>query len=257
MPVIDLGSVVGPQGPQGATGATGAQGLQGNPGPNQVTNQTSTNLIGVLQGASSKVSVKPVDSTPTANSTNLVSSGGVKTALDAKANPSQIAYVESGTTASRAYAVGESFCRNGLLYRVKAAIPSGGTFTPGTNCEQKTVTTLPGRELVWSNPNPNSSFPDGTISVDLSRFTAIHIIFKATANDSSVSDAHLKIDDATHSVSILTMPPSGTASVGLSRTFAPSSTGIVCGSGLVKTLLNGTRETDNERIVPQRIYGVY
>lgn len=84
MPVIDLGSVVGPQGPQGATGATGAQGLQGNPGPNQVTNQTSTNLIGVLQGASSKVSVKPVDSTPTANSTNLVSSGGVKAALDSE-----------------------------------------------------------------------------------------------------------------------------------------------------------------------------
>ena len=50
MPVIDLGSVVGPQGPQGATGATGAQGIQGNPGPNQVTDQTSTNLNGVLFG---------------------------------------------------------------------------------------------------------------------------------------------------------------------------------------------------------------
>lgn len=77
MPVIDLGSVVGPAGPQGATGATGAQGLQGNPGPNQVTNQTSTNLIGVLQGAASKITVKPVDEVPTINSLNLVTSGGV------------------------------------------------------------------------------------------------------------------------------------------------------------------------------------
>ena len=58
--------------------------------------------------------------------------------LDGKANQAQLAYVESGTTASRAYAVGEYFCRNGLLYRAKTAISSGGTFTPGTNCEQVT-----------------------------------------------------------------------------------------------------------------------
>lgn len=135
MPVIDLGSVVGPQGPQGATGATGAQGLQGNPGPNQVTNQTSTNLVGVLQGAASKVSVRPFDSVPTAESTNLLSSGAVKTALDAKANPTQIAYVETGTTATRSYTVGEIFCWNGLLYRAIASIAVGASFTVGTNCE--------------------------------------------------------------------------------------------------------------------------
>ena len=81
MPVIDLGSVVGPQGPQGATGATGAQGIQGNPGPNQVTDQTSTNLNGVLFGNQSRVTVKPVDSDPTADSTNLVSSGGTDKAI--------------------------------------------------------------------------------------------------------------------------------------------------------------------------------
>lgn len=55
-----------------------------------------------------------------------------------KANQSQLAYVETGTTASRAYAVGEYFCWNGLLYRAKTAISSGGTFTPGTNCESVT-----------------------------------------------------------------------------------------------------------------------
>lgn len=84
MPVIDLGSVVGPQGPQGAAGATGAQGIQGNPGPNQVTDQTSTNLNGVLFGSQSKVTVKPVDSDPTADSTNLVSSGGTDKAIKAR-----------------------------------------------------------------------------------------------------------------------------------------------------------------------------
>lgn len=55
------------------------------------------------------------------------------------ATEQQLANVETGTTASRAYAVGESFCWNGLLYRVTQAISSGGTLTPGTNCAQKTV----------------------------------------------------------------------------------------------------------------------
>lgn len=54
------------------------------------------------------------------------------------ATEQQLAYVETGTTASRAYAVGEYFCWNGLLYRAKTAISSGGTFTPNTNCEQVT-----------------------------------------------------------------------------------------------------------------------
>lgn len=56
-----------------------------------------------------------------------------------KANQAQLATVESGSTASRAYAVGEYFCWNGLLYRVTSAISSGGTFTVNANCEQVTV----------------------------------------------------------------------------------------------------------------------
>lgn len=55
------------------------------------------------------------------------------------ATEQQTAYVENGTTASRAYAVGEYFCKVGLLYRVTTPIASGGTITPGTNCVQTTV----------------------------------------------------------------------------------------------------------------------
>ena len=59
--------------------------------------------------------------------------------LEGKANQAQLAYAETGTTASRAYAVGEYFCWNGLLYRVKTAISRGASFTPGTNCVSTTV----------------------------------------------------------------------------------------------------------------------
>ena len=55
------------------------------------------------------------------------------------ATEQQLAYVESGSTASRAYAEGEYFCWGGALYRAKTAISSGDPFTVGTNCESKTV----------------------------------------------------------------------------------------------------------------------
>lgn len=50
-----------------------------------------------------------------------------------------VAYEEASSTASRAYAAGELFIYNDLLYRATAAISQGGTITPGTNCE-----TVPG-----------------------------------------------------------------------------------------------------------------
>lgn len=59
-----------------------------------------------------------------------------------KANQTQLATVETGTTASRNYAEGEYFCWNGLLYRAKTAISSGASFTPGTNCEQTMLSNM-------------------------------------------------------------------------------------------------------------------
>lgn len=74
MPTIDLGSVVGPQGQQGNTGPQGEQGIAG---PSLISASTQTTLTGVLAGDGSTVGVRAVDATPTNNSTNLVSSGGV------------------------------------------------------------------------------------------------------------------------------------------------------------------------------------
>lgn len=45
-----------------------------------------------------------------------------------------IAGTETSATASQAYAIGDYFIYNNLLYRATAAIASGGTITPGTNC---------------------------------------------------------------------------------------------------------------------------
>lgn len=55
------------------------------------------------------------------------------------ATQQQLATVETTSTASRAYAVGEYLCYNWLLYRVTVAISAGGTITPGTNVMSYTV----------------------------------------------------------------------------------------------------------------------
>lgn len=54
-------------------------------------------------------------------------------ALDAKADKTMLAPVESTSTASQNYAVGDYLVYNGILYRVTAAISAGQTLTPGTN----------------------------------------------------------------------------------------------------------------------------
>lgn len=74
---------------------------------------------------------RPLDATDVTYSSGVT----VKAKIDTKADKTDIATVESGTTASRAYSVGELVYVSGTLYRVKTAIASGATFTVGTNIE--------------------------------------------------------------------------------------------------------------------------
>lgn len=92
MPQIDLGKVVGAQGPQGIQGPQGAQGIQGPAGPaatingvNALTIEAGANIDIAQEGGTATLSV-PTDSTPTADSTKPVQSGGVLAALNNKPN---------------------------------------------------------------------------------------------------------------------------------------------------------------------------
>lgn len=60
--------------------------------------------------------------------------GNLQTAVASKADQSMIAPVETVATASQAYAIGEQFILNGVLYTATAAISAGGTITIGGNC---------------------------------------------------------------------------------------------------------------------------
>ena len=116
---LDLGSVVGPQGPQGVQGPQGPQGIQGETGPQGEQGPQGERGEQGLQGpqgiqgetgaqgpqgekgekgekgdkgdkgdtgATGPAGSYTFDTTPTAGSTNPVTSGGVNTALNSKAD---------------------------------------------------------------------------------------------------------------------------------------------------------------------------
>lgn len=73
------------------------------------------------------------DPVPVKASHNIVESGGVYNAIANSNNV--VAPVELTLTSTRAYAVGDQFVYDGLLYKATAAIGEGGAITIGTNCE--------------------------------------------------------------------------------------------------------------------------
>lgn len=72
-----------------------------------------------------------------ATSANIGQIGSNATAISQ--TRAMIAGTEASATASKAYAIGEYFIYNNLLYKATAAIAAEGTITPGTNCTVATV----------------------------------------------------------------------------------------------------------------------
>lgn len=85
----------------------------------------------------------------------------IDAALASKALAQNQATIESTNSASRNYAKGEFLVYNGLLYKVTAAISSGGTIAPGTNC----VATNTGTELKALNDSLSTKSTIATVDI--------------------------------------------------------------------------------------------
>lgn len=100
---------------------------------------------GIKTALDTKQDTLTFDTTPTSGSTNPVTSSGIHTAVQATA--SNLATIESSTTASQAYSEGDYLVLSGQLYEVIADIAIGETLTVGTNILATTV----GSELTALN----------------------------------------------------------------------------------------------------------
>jgi hypothetical protein len=178
----------GPQGEDGATGATGPKGDTGDTGPtgatgNGISSITKTGTVGlvdtytiaftngtsttftVTNGQDGSTNIHWGDLTGSiANQTDLSNALNAKadvTALETKANASDIATIESGTTASQTYTKGDYLVLEGQLYKVIENIATGELFDVGTNIESTTA----GAELTALNK--------GLASVNIASVTRI------------------------------------------------------------------------------------
>ena len=69
------------------------------------------------------------------------------------ATEQELAYVERGSTASRAYAAGEYFCMNGQLYRATSTIASGVSFATGSSGNCTSVKAMDYYSNTWTPSN--------------------------------------------------------------------------------------------------------
>ena len=111
--------------------------------------------------------------------------------LNVSAILGDFATVESSTTASQAYAVGDYLVLNSVLYKVTTAIASGGTITTSganANVEQTNVgKEIKNRELWYpTQAIASTSGSAGTLATITDvRITADHVLTKFVAADSS------------------------------------------------------------------------
>lgn len=109
----------------------GEKGDKGDPGLDQISTNTNTSIVGVLAGNGSKITTATIDSTPTAASTNLVSSGGVKSYVDT-AVTNEVLWFDGQAVSAGA---NEQICR----------VPASGT-------DARITADHVVSEAVWGNP---------------------------------------------------------------------------------------------------------
>lgn len=95
--------------------------------------------VGVTPAEGVSWSVFIVDNEIKDNETSLTSTWSSQKINNTKADQTAIAPVENLTTASRAYAIGENFMKDGAFCTAIAAIAQGATFTLNTNYTAGTV----------------------------------------------------------------------------------------------------------------------
>ena len=136
-------------------------------------------------------SAPAMDGTAAAGSTGQVSDAGhVHPSDTSKVDTSALAYVETGTTASRKYSAGEYFYTGGTLYRAVQAIASGVSFNSGTggNCEVVSgggLNSVGQSEAIYSTATNVSTDTTVTTTRPVTAYNSLGILFNTSSSNPS------------------------------------------------------------------------
>lgn len=113
------------------------------------------------------------------------------------------------------------------------------------------------RTLLWTNPSPTASFSEQTVSLSLSDYSAVEIVYKLFTNQQyNVTGQTVYMNDQT-----VTIAASG--SVGffsgaitlMARTASMASTGVHFSVGSVGSVSTNWA-ADSRPLIPYKIYGI-
>lgn len=107
-------------------------------------------------------------------------------------------------------------------------------------------------DLLWTNPSPSSSFASQIISLDLSNYTMVGIIYRIVASGTNVSHLYFNV------IGDSTIRHKSSDGLTIQRTIVSiSSTSIQFGDCATWTSYNTSSiTTNNNYMVPYQIYGI-
>ena len=111
---------------------------------------------------------------------------------------------------------------------------------------------VPHYTLLWTNPNPTSSFSVQTISLDLSKYDAVEVVASYYKDNNRRTSSRIFTKDGTECSLIVNGLP-----YFLCRELIVKDTGLEFGNGYsYGTYASWSRSVDNNVCIPYKIYGI-
>lgn len=175
-----------------------------------------------------------------------------------------MAYVESGNTASRTYTYGQFISWKGTLYTVSATdgIPTGTAFAVGTNLAAVTgggfdsLRRMFNERIVsvWTNPNPLQDFGRQTVSIDLSKARMISVLYGYNSSGAGLRTSKVYPFISVRDCTIFSNT-NGAFSL-LTRDVTWYTYAVVFSDCYTYTTV-GSSQVDNSKMIPIKILAIY
>ena len=113
------------------------------------------------------------------------------------------------------------------------------------------IDVLETRTLLWTNPNPDSSFAGQKVAVDLTNYDSVEIEVKNIASSEYMVANTYRSKKGEKGLIL------ASAATNRERDINDiDNTGITFGNGIVYNTYGGGQSTDNNRLIPIRIFGI-
>lgn len=116
----------------------------------------------------------------------------------------------------------------------------------------KSIPTMGGTKMLWTNQSPGASFGAQTVALDLTGYDAVLVVLK----NSTTTDTYASMVCVKEIQSNIVCQKESDSGVVASRGVLPSDTGVQFLSGRITNAFAGTRRADNSYGIPYQIYGI-